>query len=258
MTRLLSNVIKSNYVKIAEDKIYNIQIPNIFGNSVPKATNNPEVKKEPKKEVKKENTEELIKSAQKQANDIIDNAQREAANIINQATNDANIKANQILANAQKEGYNDGYNQAIGEVNSMKVQVQQQLDLAIQQKEQTLQAIEPNVVEMVLKISNSIFGKMLDIDPELILLLMKKGLSETSSVGQIQIHISSDDYEFAIQNKIQLDEFVGNNAQLEIIKDLSLEKGDCIIETPFGNIDSSFEQQFESIKNELFYILDTN
>jgi flagellar assembly protein FliH len=71
----------------------------------------------------------------------------------------------------------------------------------------------------------------------------------------IFIHVSKQEYYIVVENLSQLIEATSNSA-IEVIKDLSLNKGDCIIETPFGNVDSSFDMQFEAIKNDLIYILE--
>lgn len=257
MTRLLSNVIKADYIKIKDNK-YNLNINpiNINKEAVDEIKEESPKKKELHKEEKKEiiDPEAIIREATQRADEIINQANEEANQIINQALEDANTKANQIMADAEQNGYNSGYNQAITEVNALKAEIQNQLDATIYEKEETLKAIEPQVIQLVLKISESIFGVMLDINPQLIGLLIRKGLDNTGGIGNMLIHVSKDDYDAASQSKFELSEYSNSETTIEIVKDLSLDRGDCIIETPFGNIDSSFDQQFSTIKQQLIYV----
>lgn len=253
MTKSLSNIIKSTQVNVSSNEKYNIEVPNIHNSDF---FIEEEILNSTDENINNLTAESTIQFAKDKSEVIISQAQKVAEQIITQANNDARIEAQKIKEIARKEGYDFGYNSALGEINPIKIQIQHELETAIIEKEETLKAIEPKVVRMVLQISKSIFGKALKTDPQTIVLLMKKGLAEANATGKVFIHISKYDYEVAQQNISKLSEFAGNNSELEILKDLSLDEGDCIIETSFGNVDCSFEQQFESIKNELLYILE--
>lgn len=253
MTKLLSNIIKSTQVSVSSNEKYNIEVPNIHNSDFFIEEKIPNTIDESSNKLTKE---AVIQLAKEKSEYIIKQAQETAKQIIIQANNDASIEAEQIKEIARKEGYDFGYNSAIEEINPLKIQIQQELEAAISEKEETLKAIEPNIVKMVLQISKSIFGKALKTDPQTIVLLIKRGLSEANTTGKVFIHISRYDYEVAQQNISKLSEFVDSNSELEILKDSSLDEGDCIIETSFGNVDCSFDQQFKSIKNELLYILE--
>ncbi len=257
--RLLSNIIKSTRINVSQVDKYNIEIPVMpknIDNTTESVKQKDNINEVNKIELNVNKSKEIIQQAKEEAQFIIQQAEEEAQFIIQQAKNDAEFKAQQILENAQNEGYNFGYNSAIEEVNMLKMQVQKELELAILEKEETLNSIEPEIINLTLKISKNIFGEMLKINPQIIILLIKKGLSQVNTSGKIFIHVSKDDYAIAQQNITELEDFIGSRVELEILRDLDLDKGDCIIETQFGNVDCSFEQQFESIKNELIYILE--
>ncbi len=251
--KLLSNIIKSSRIKVSEDNKYCLKV--IDSSSTPVNVLEEFVEETPKQQ-EKLNSEEIIKIAQQEAQNIINDAYSQADDIINQAVADADNEIQRLKNDAQQNGYDTGYSKAISEVEVLKDKVKQELQSAQIEKQQTLEAIEPQVIRLVLQISRSIFGKMIEINPQTIILLIKKGLSESDTTGKISIHVSKLDYDNALAGKNELDEMVGGNAELEIVKDLSLAQGDCIIETPFGNVDSSFDQQFESIKSEILYILE--
>jgi len=48
---------------------------------------------------------------------------------------------------------------------------------------------------------------------------------------------------------------VEGGAEVEIVKDLSLGKAECIIETPYGSVDCSLEGQIEQMRESLMMIL---
>lgn len=255
--KLLSNIIKSTRVKISEDNKYSLKLVDNSDSTV--SVLEEFIEDIPQQTIEQEqqlSQEEIIAIAQQEAQNIINDAYAKADEIINQAIRDADNEIQHLKNDARQNGYDTGYSKAMSEVEVLRTQVKQELDSAKIEKKETLEAIEPKVVRLLLQISKSIFGKMIEINPQIIILLIKKGLSESNNTGKITVHVSKLDYENAQKSKHELDEMVGGNAEIEILKDLSLNQGDCIIETPFGNVDSSFDQQFESIKNEILYILE--
>lgn len=251
--KLLSNIIKSGRVKVSKDNKYCIKIIN---NSPTPINVLEEFVEESPKQQENLKPEELLKMAEQEAQNIINDAYSQADQIINQAVREADNEIQRLKNDAKQNGYDTGYSKAMSEVDVLKTKVKKELESAQIEKKETLEAIEPKVIRLLLQISKSIFGKIIEINPQIIILLIKKGLSEANTMGKMSVHVSKLDYENALAGKHELDEMVGGNAEIEIIKDLTLEQGDCIIETPFGNVDSSFSQQFESIKNEILYILE--
>ena len=81
-------------------------------------------------------------------------------------------------------------------------------------------------------------------------------MSQTKIMGDIFIHVSADDYESAINDKDDIVSSREGSVNIEIIKDLSMNVGDCLIETPFGNIDCGIDQQLKEVKSNLYYILE--
>lgn len=199
----------------------------------------------------------VIENAENQANEIIENAKADADKIINDALNEAETLKNQIFENARSDGYNDGINAAEEETRSLKSQAQQLLQEAIQEKERIIASSENDMLDVIINVSQKILFKTLNIDNNIILNLIRQGLSQTTITGDIFIKVSDEDYENVTQNKETFCDFSDSNASIEVVKDLSLQKGDCVIETPFGNIDCGLGQQFDGIKKSLYYILST-
>ncbi|MCL2699868.1 MAG: FliH/SctL family protein, partial [Defluviitaleaceae bacterium] len=84
--------------------------------------------------------------------------------------------------------------------------------------------------------------------------IIRKGFSESKMSGDITIRVSDADYEATYESREEIQQYADAGAKLEILKDPSLTQGDCIIETPFGAIDCSLDQQSESLKKNLYFI----
>ena len=112
------------------------------------------------------------------------------------------------------------------------------------------------MVDLMINVIDKILCKALDLDKSVILNLVRQGFSQTTVTGNVFVRVSDDDYDSVNENKDEIFNMIDSNVKLELIKDMTLGKGDCIIETPFGNIDCGLKQQFEGLKNSLYYVLE--
>jgi flagellar assembly protein FliH len=182
--RLLSNIIKSTQVSVSSTNKFNIEVLPIYDetNSEEALEQQDDLLDEPIETITEQ---EILQLAEKKAEKIILNANEKANDIITKAVCDAENEAEKIREEAQKSGYELGYSCAIEQVDSLKQQAQLELENAIKQKEDILLSSEPQMVEMILNLSKTILGKAFDINPQIILLLVKKGLEQASTNGNL-------------------------------------------------------------------------
>jgi len=264
----LSKILKASFIQVDSDNKINIEVPSFNVKAAGKAetaqTVNHEISFENFDEISltdelTENFnkdspltyEETIQNANIKADEIIDNAKMEADNIINNALREAELQKNEIFENARREGYDDGVRSA----EDLKSQANQVLEDALREKEEMLEGVEEEVVEVVINTVSKLISKTLDLDKSVILNIVKQGLSQTNITGDVFIRVAESDYDVVAENKEVFLNLVDSNTNIEIVKDFSFDKGDCVIETPFGNIDCSLSQQFESLKKNLYYVL---
>ncbi len=199
--------------------------------------------------------EDILNKAVEEANQIIDDAKAEAEKIVKAAIEEAEVQKNAIFENAQNEGYENGIRAAEEETANLRAEAEQTLSDAINEKNEIIDSIEEDMVQLISDIVSKLLSKSLDVDNSVILNLIKQGLSQTTITGEVFIRVSNDDYDVVFGNKEEFNNYMDSNTSLEIIKDMSLDKGDCVIETPFGNIDCSLGQQFKGLKDSLYYVL---
>lgn len=203
-----------------------------------------------------DNPEDIIENAKAEAEEIINSAKLEAEEIVAKAEADANNLKEEIISDAKDEGYQSGLNQAMEETQQKKEEAEKILSDARKEKEELLSSAEPEIIELVNNVINKLVNNAKIINKDVIKCVIRKGLSQTKIMGDIFIHVSSDDFEAVTEAKEEIMAEVDGNANIEIVKDLSLNAGDCLIETPFGNIDCGISQQLEEVKNSLNYILE--
>jgi flagellar assembly protein FliH len=215
----------------------------------PSPANKSEWAKEPGK-----NREDVLNEARGEAEIIILKARNEARIISDNARKEIDGLRGEAEEEARGKGYGDGFNKGASEAEALKREAEQTLREARAERDELLSGMEPRAVGLIIKIMEKLLGAAVKINPQIILHLIREGLSCATGSESVRIRVSPDDYTVVQDHFNEIMEFAGSS-DAQLVKDASLNPMDCIIETSYGNIDSGLDQQFESLKADLLYTL---
>ncbi len=260
----MSRIFKANSVKIDKNNRVVVDVSNYDFINTPK-------------------TEQPFQEPQVQSENLVDEASavqvsekiiKDAQNTKNSIINEAKLEASKIIENAKKEaeniykerfnlGYNDGYseskesayNDVLKETNAMKDEAKEIIESAKLEKEETLKNIEPEIVDLIYKITRDLIKTEMKYDTSLILALVKEGINSTTILEKLTIKLSSDDYDLILEEREELEKLIDPSKDLKIIKDFTLKNNDCIIETDFGYVSCGIDDKLKALKKNLEVIL---
>lgn len=198
------------------------------------------------------NLEEMLDDAKKQADELLSSAQSEYEKVVQ----DAYDNAMEIMENAKNEGYSEGYKEGYDDgykegYSASEVLIEEANELknsAITHYEQIIQSSEASIIQLVLEITGRILQKELKEDDEVIFNLVKSGLKRLTQTSILKIRVSESDYINLVSTKKRILPLLDKVEDIQIIQDDSMNKGDCVIETDSGNIDSGIETQLNFVK----------
>jgi len=191
--------------------------------------------------------------ARGEADYIIRNAHSKARLITETAEKETDRLRTEVLESARAQGYDEGFNKGVSDWDKMKREAEQLLFETYAEREAIIKGMEPQMINLVIKILNKLLGDI-RINPQIILKLIHEGLSITVGSDGVKLRVSPHDYDYARGHMDNIREYAGSNS-VELISDASLKPMDCVIDTAYGSIDSSLDQQFESLKADLLYTL---
>lgn len=201
--------------------------------------------------------QEIVNKAKVEADLIIKEALLEAKDIISNATNDVEILKNEALNQAREEGYSEGINKAEQEYVQLLAEAQNIKEQAGIDYKTILDSIESDAVSTILDIAKKVISQELKCK-ENILLLVKDAFEKCSKDRKAVLKLCQEDYEYVNEHKDELIAMLQRSDEVEIKKDLSLNEGGCVIDTPYGSIDASAVAKFEKIENDFESILEEN
>ncbi len=204
----------------------------------------------------KTNKEEIISRAREEAEEIIAEAQEEAALIIDKAKEKKQEIYNQAQEEAKEIGYQEGFKEGkkSGE-EFIKEECKTHIDSlhniladAEDEIENEINRIPLKVTELSIDIAEKIVQASLDLDPELILPIVKDCLNQVGiRHNRVEIRVSPE----LIDLTADIIEDYKGKFDLEIIGDSSLEPGDCLIETEFGGKDATLDNKLKQLRKAL-------
>lgn len=248
----MSKIYKSSCVSIGNPK----PIVNAFAN-------NANIKKEKDKDTKEESAS---KDLEEYAGSIIEDAKQMYLKIIEEA----NIEVKNILKNAEAEaqnlmslsrdeGYQEGFEAGMTEgkreahlIIDEASEIRCFLD---ERKDAFYKEAEEQVLKLVLNIAKKVIGEELMQNEEAILSLINQALTKCAFKKTLVLRVSQEDSEFIVRNKGRICKMVEGISDIDIIPDLSLAKGSCIIETPSGEINSGMDVQLKEVENIFNFVL---
>lgn len=202
--------------------------------------------------------EVILLRAKSEAFRVVKEANEQAERIVSDANAQCEKLKQETADEAKKLGYEEGYASAVRECEGLKRDAEKIHNAAVEARDKMFKNIEPDAIDLIIRIVRKLLNDIAELNPQVIQNLIVQGLTDVTVTGNIIIHVSKQDYDHVIENKEIILSRLESGANVEIVRDPALNKSDCIIETPFGNIDCSLEQQFESLKQNLYFIFNNS
>ncbi len=110
---------------------------------------------------------------------------------------------------------------------------------------------EHEMMSLILDISRKVTDLEIELNPEIILTILKKGLNQINDNRSIKIHVNRKDWELVKENLDAIRMQVDLPDDVEIVSSPRVEPGGCVIETTNGSVDASIDTQFQEIRRKL-------
>ncbi len=194
--------------------------------------------------------QQLREAAEEECRLLRMEAEEECKKMIADSAKKTEDEKKQILSEAQKRGYEEGKEQAQIEAESLRQELKQQIAANALSYEKKVEALEPDIVEMIIGVVHNLTGVLLDERRDIILHIIRHSMLGIENSSSFIVRVSKDDYDFLNSRKQELlDELQGN--KIEIVADPMLKRAQCTIETDTRIIDCSLDVQLKNLTSDL-------
>ena len=187
-----------------------------------------------------------------EAERIVAQARAQALEIETQARHEAEIQRVNAAEEGMRQGYDEGYARGMSEVEGMKRDLAERKRQLEAEFDALLEDLEPRFIETITDIYSHIFGVDLSDNRDILVHLIDATLRKVESSRTFIVHVSAEDYPFVnMQKQTLVEGAVAGRGLIEIIEDIALSKGDCMIETDGGIFDCGLGTQLEELTKKL-------
>ena len=187
-----------------------------------------------------------------QAQQMIEDAQIQIDEMNAAAQAEIEAKRRIAVEEGRKEGYTEGYRQGVSEADKLKQQIIAQRQQWEKEYEQLIEELEPKFIDTIASVYSHIFGVGLMDNRDILVHLVDSTLRQVESSRTFIVHVSKEDYPFVnMQRQALAEGAAAGRGTVEIIEDITLGQGECMIETDGGIFDCGIDTQLAALNNRL-------
>ncbi len=192
----------------------------------------------------------ILEEARREANKILSTAEGNAAAILRKAGEERE----QVLQEASEEGFKVGYQDAAQQCQQRYDKRQAELEAKYHEMQEELQKqkeeMEPVLVETIMELFAHMTGLLAEDKKDLILTVVNNTLEGLDVSKNYIIRASKEEAAFLRENKQRL-HTCGDDINIEIVEDLNLKRGQCMIDTDIGIFDCGLDIQIEGLMDDI-------
>ncbi|RPF55996.1 flagellar assembly protein FliH [Aquisalibacillus elongatus] len=217
------------------------------------------VKEEPQPDVEAHDEEEQAELYLQQAKEELNQAREQIQQMKEDAQQEIDSNYQQLehdkqeaLNSAREEGYKVGYDQGQKEAEQSYehlIESAQQLVAQMQSDyREKLSQAEQDILEIAIKSSEKILNKTIFEQPEAFIHIVKQTLEEVIDQPEVTIRVNPNEYGLLTDYREDLEATFPNKTQITIYPDTKITTHSCVVESPYGIIDSSIDTQLHELK----------
>ena len=199
-----------------------------------------------------EDLQKLKEDAEAEAQKIVEDARAQAESILQDARSQAEAERADIQEAASRQGQQEAQAEADRTEAAREAEYQKKTAGLEAEYQKRLDELEPEFVDTITGIYEHIFHVDLHSYREVLCYLISTTMRKSEDNRSFLIHVSKEDYPYVSMQKKQISAgAVAPNATVEIVKDITLGKGECLIETEGGIFDCGLGTQLSELRQKL-------
>ncbi len=208
-------------------------------------------------EVKRKNNQaqKIRQEAEDQAQMILAESRQKAADL----ESDIKQRVTQTEREAYERGYADGhakgYDEGRAEVERLVQSLHSIITKAIEKRNEIIEEAETQIINLVLLIVKKVIKVISENQKNVVINNVVQALRKLKSRGDVVIRVNLADLELTSEHVKDFMKMVENVKSITVLEDSSVDRGGCIIETDFGQIDARISSQLHEIEERILELM---
>lgn len=189
------------------------------------------------------------------ARSIIDRAKSDAISIIEKAKAESEEIKKREYETARKEGYEEGFkkghDESIKQSQDLREEAENVLEEAHRVSREYIDNRKEEIVTLAIGIAEKIIGYKCSLDDEVIKRIINDSINSCAAKKQLIIRVNPMDYAPVDCRRDEILKIMGEKVILNIVRDNSIKRGGCRLESESCFVDADIDSQLEKIKQAL-------
>lgn len=207
-------------------------------------------------EVKAKNDQAL--KIRREAEFAAEKALKDAEDKIKDFESKAKARVDEVTKEAYKKGFDqgreEGFKEGKAEVERLVHRLHLILDRAMDKRGQILEQTETQVIELVLLIARKVVKTISENQKNVVISNIGQALRKLKTRSDVIIRVNLADLQLATEHAKDFIELAENAKNLTVVEDTAVDRGGCIIETDFGEIDARISSQLHELEEKILDI----
>jgi flagellar assembly protein FliH len=151
-------------------------------------------------------------------------------------------------------GREEGYKEGKAEVERLVTRLHAVLDRAMEKRSEILEQAEVQVVELVLLVAKKVVKVISENQKSVVIQNIAQALRKLKTKADVVVRVNLADLELATEHIKDFVQLAENARKLTIVEDTTVDRGGCIIETDFGEIDARIASQLGELEDRILEV----
>ncbi len=152
------------------------------------------------------------------------------------------------------EGREDGYKEGKAEVERLTGRLHAIIERALDKRGEILEKTEAEIVELVLLVAKKVVKVISENQKNVVIQNIVQALRKLRTRSEVTIRVNLADLQLASEHTKDFVAMAENAKHIQIVEDTTIDRGGCIIETDFGEIDARISSQLHELEEKILDI----
>jgi flagellar assembly protein FliH len=198
--------------------------------------------------------QKMKQEAEEEAARIVSDAEKRVAEL--EATAHLRLESaeREAAKKGREEGREDGFKEGRAEVQRLVDRLHVILERAMNKRAEILEEAEAQVVELVLLVAKKVVKVISENQKSVVVQNIAQALRKLKTKSDVVIRVNLADLELATEHVKDFVQLTENAKRITIVEDTTVDRGGCVIETDFGEIDARISSQLHELEEKILEV----
>jgi flagellar assembly protein FliH len=204
-------------------------------------------------EVKRKTSQaqKIRQEAEDEAKRLLGEARTKADSLESETMESVAVVERDAYEKGYREGHEKGHEGGEDEVKRLVERLHLVIAKAIDKRAEIIEGSETQVINLVLLIAKKVIKVISENQKNVVINNVIQALRKLKSRGEVVIRVNFSDLELTSSHIDDFMQMVENVKSITVLEDSAVDRGGCIIETDFGQIDARISSQLHEIEEKI-------